>query len=519
MSTNSYNYDVYKDIQIRTNGEIYIGVVGPVRTGKSTFIKQFMDLLVIPNIKDIHSKERAIDELPQSANGKIIMTTEPKFIPKEAVEISLESRNLYDTNSNESSINNKTDITMKVRLIDCVGYMVDGALGHEENDKERMVKTPWFDYDIPFVKAAEIGTRKVITDHSTIGIMVTTDGSFGEIPRESYIEAEEKTAEELKKIGKPYIIILNTNKPYSIETINLVNELENKYNTKVIPLNCANLKKEDIENILIDILSVFPIELIEFDLPPWIETLGKESSIKKYLIDKSFSIFNEINNINDAKKINLKSLYNNDENTDNYLEQIVLDGIDMQQGIVRIKYDIYEKYYYDMLSKLTGVNIENEQELINTLKSLAEKKNEFDKVNNAYDEVRNNGYGVVTPDISEITIGEPELIKHGNKFGIKIKAMAPSTHMLKANITTEIAPIVGSEEQAKDLITYLQNNATENPDGIWETNIFGKSIGQLIDEGIQTKVSKMTDETREKMQETLQKLLNDSKGGVICIII
>ena len=502
MSANSYNYDVYKDIQIRSNGEIYIGVVGPVRTGKSTFIKQFMDLLVIPNIKDVHSKERAIDELPQSANGKIIMTTEPKFIPKEAAEISIDN-----------------DIDMKVRLIDCVGYMVDGALGHEEDNKERMVKTPWFDYDIPFVKAAEIGTKKVINEHSTIGIMVTTDGSFGEIPREAYIGAEEKTSEELRKIGKPYVIVLNTNKPYSNDTIKLASEMEEKYKTKVIPLNCANLKKDDIDNILRDILSVFPVELIEFDLPAWIDTMGKDNEIKQYLIDKSFTILKEINTINDAKKFNYLSLYNNEDDEVNYLEQIKIESIDMQRGIVKIKYNLFEKYYYDMISKLTGVDIENEQELIKTLKALAEKKDKYDKVNNAYNDVRNNGYGVVTPDIQEITIGEPELIKHGNKFGIKIKAMAPSTHMLKADITTEIAPIVGSEEQARDLIAYLQNNATTNADGIWDTNIFGKSIGQLIDEGIQTKVSKMTDETKEKMQETLQKLLNDSKGGVICIII
>lgn len=502
MSANKYNYDVYKDIQIRTNGEIYIGVVGPVRTGKSTFIKQFMDLLVIPNIKDVHNKERAIDELPQSANGKIIMTTEPKFIPKEAVSIVLDN-----------------DVEMKVRLIDCVGYMVEGALGHEENDNERMVKTPWFDYEIPFVKAAEIGTKKVINDHSTIGIMVTTDGSFGEIPREAYVEAEEKTANELKNIGKPYVIILNSNKPYSTETIQLAKELEKKYRTKVIPLSCINLKKEDIGNILKDILSVFPVELIEFELPQWIDTLGKDSSIRKYLIDKSFMVINEINNINDANNMDFSDIFNNENDEEKYLEKVKIESIDMQRGVVRIKYSIFEKFYYEMLSKITGVDIEDEQGLIATLSELSKKKNEFDKVNNAYDDVRNNGYGVVTPDIKEITIGEPELIKHGNKFGIKIKAMAPSTHMLKANITTEIAPIVGSEEQAKDLITYLQNNETENPDGIWDTNIFGKSIGQLIEEGIQTKVSKMTEDTREKMQETLQKLLNDSKGGVICIII
>lgn len=502
MDMNLYDFDVYKDIQIRTNGEIYIGIVGPVRTGKSTFIKQFMDMLVIPNIKDVHSKERAIDELPQSANGKIIMTTEPKFIPKEAVEINLDN-----------------DINMKVRLIDCVGYMVDGALGHEENNKERMVKTPWFDREIPFVKAAEIGTKKVINDHSTIGILVTTDGSFSELEREAYVSAEEKTVEELRNIGKPYVIILNSNKPYSSETISLAEKLEEKYKTKVIPLSCLNLKKEDVEHILKDMLSVFPVEEIEFDMPTWIDTLGKEADIKQKLIDKSLYIMKEINTINDAKKMDFNSLVEEENDENSCIEKVKLDYIDMQRGIVKIKYNIFEKFYYDMLSKLTGVSIGNEYELISTLRNLSEKKNEFDKVSSAYNEVRNSGYGVITPDISEITIGEPELIKHGNKFGIKIKAMAPSTHMLKANISTEIAPIVGSEEQAKDLITYLQNNALDNAAGLWDTNIFGKSIGQLIDEGIHTKVSKMNEDTKERMQETLQKLLNDSKGGVICIII
>lgn len=495
-----YNYDVYKDIQMRTNGEIYLGIVGPVRTGKSTFIKQFMDMLVIPNIKDVHSKERAIDELPQSANGRIIMTTEPKFIPKEAVEINLDN-----------------DINMNVRLIDCVGYMVEGALGHEEDNKERMVKTPWFHNEIPFVKAAEIGTKKVINEHSTIGIIVTTDGSFSELERDAYIDAEEKTVEELKNIGKPFVIVLNSNRPYSSETIALAEELEEKYKTKVIPLSCLNLKKEDIEHIMKDILSVFPTEQIVFDIPSWINTLGKDSDIKQKLIDKALHILGEINTINEAQKYDFNDII--DEEVQEYIDKVKLDYIDMQKGVVKVKFNIFEKLYYDMLSKMTGVSISSEYELISTLRILAEKKQEFDKVGDAYNQVKNNGYGVVTPDISEITIGEPELIKHGNKYGIKIKAMAPSTHMLKANISTEIAPIVGSEEQAKDLIAYLQNNALDTSDGLWDTNIFGKSIGQLIDEGIQSKVSKMNEETKERMQETLQKLLNDSKGGVICIII
>jgi stage IV sporulation protein A len=488
-------YDVYNDIKARTGGDIYIGVVGPVRTGKSTFIKRFMDLLVIPNIGDKHTKDRAIDELPQSAAGKTIMTTEPKFIPKEAAEIQLGE-----------------DTKVNIRLIDCVGYMVDGASGHIENEQERLVKTPWFDHEIPFTQAAEIGTQKVINDHSTIGIVVTADGSFGDIPRDNYIPAEEKTIAELKKLKKPFIVLLNSNKPYSESTINLANDIANKYNVTVMPVNCEQLKKDDIHRIMSNILSVFPVSEINFFMPKWAEMLPDDHWLKVDLIESVKALLKKISLIRDARPENLSS-------DSKYVKKFKIDKIEMENGTVKVNIEFDDAHYYNILSDLIGVPIRDEYQLISTIRELADMKNEYNKVSNACNEVRSRGYGVVMPTREEITVDDPEIMKHGNKYGVKIKATAPSIHMIKANIQTEIAPIVGSEEQANDLINYIKSNAAENPEGIWDTNIYGKSIKQLIDEGITTKISKMSDESQLKLQETMQKIINDSNGGIICIII
>lgn len=488
-------YNVYNDIQARTGGEIYIGVVGPVRTGKSTFIKRFMDLLVIPYIEDVHSKERAIDELPQAAAGKTIMTTEPKFIPKEAAQLKL---------------NDETDI--KIRLIDCVGYMVEGASGHIENEEERMVKTPWFDQEIPFTQAAEIGTKKVINEHSTIGIVVTTDGSFGDIPRGNYIEAEEKTILELKELGKPFVVLLNTNKPYSNDTLRLVEDISDKYNVTVLPVNCEQLKKEDINNIMENVLSVFPITEIDFYLPKWAEMLQEDHWLKINLIENIKDIFKNINQVKDANSENFST-------ESEYIKKFKIDNVDMKNGSVSVRVELDDQYYYNILSDLIGVPITGEYQLISTLKELANMKLEYDKVSGAINQVRGKGYGVVYPMHEEINIENPEVMKHGNKYGIKIKATAPSIHLIKADIVTEVAPIVGTEEQAKDLMDYISQNAQENPEGIWDTNIFGKSIRQLVDDGINQKVNKLTEESQLKLQETMQKIINDSSGGLVCIII
>lgn len=487
-------YDLYKDIQLRTGGEIYLGVVGPVRTGKSTFIKRFMNLLVLPFMEDENEKERAQDEMPQSAGGKTITTTEPKFIPKEAAHIKL-----------------GTDIEVDVRLIDCVGYMVEGATGHMEEDMERMVKTPWSAEEIPFTKAAEIGTRKVIRDHSTIGIVVTCDGSFGELGRDSFLAAEEKTVTELQSLGKPFIVLLNSSKPYAEETAALANEIGGKYHVTVMPVNCEQLKREDINRIMENILYEFPLTMIEFYMPKWVEMLPCEHKMKKDIIAQIKKLMADLSSVRD---ITANSYMPESE----YIKKCKLDGINMSDGSVRVILDVDDAYYYEMISDLVGENISSEYQMLATLKELAKMKHEYTKVLHALEAVRYKGYGVVMPDRGEILLEKPELIRQGNKFGVKIKAESPSIHMIKASIETEISPIVGTEEQARDLIQYISDTGTSE-DGIWETNIFGKTVEQLVNDGINGKISMINEESQLKLQETMQKIVNDSNGGMVCIII
>ncbi len=490
---NKKEFDLYKDIQNRTDGELYLGVVGPVRTGKSTFIKRFMDLMVLPFMEDVHSKERTIDELPQSAQGKTIMTTEPKFIPKDAAEITLAD-----------------DTRVKVRLIDCVGFMVDGASGHMEGNTSRMVKTPWFDYEIPFVEAASIGTEKVIRDHATIGIVVTTDGSIGELERSGYIEAEERTVAELENIGKPYVIVLNSKKPYSDETSRLAEELKEKFHTAVVPVNCEQLRQDDIYRILENILYEFPVVRVEFYIPKWAEMLQMDHPMKAEIIRTASSI------LNGMKKT--KDVYAQNYTPEQYVSRIKVDEVDLSSGCVKICMDIAEKYYYENMSELAGVPISGEYEMVALIKELAERKNSYEKVADAFEAVQMKGYSVVGPGLTDIRMEEPVLIRHGNKFGVKMKAVSPSIHMIKANIETEIAPIVGSEEQANDLITYIREGQ-QSEEGAWETNIFGKSIGELMEDGIRSKIAMMDDECQMKLQDTMQKIVNDNNGGMVCIII
>lgn len=487
-------YDLYNDIQLRCGGEIYIGVVGPVRTGKSTFIKRFMDLMVLPNMVESYEKERVVDELPQSAGGKTITTTEPKFIPKEAAKLSLGD-----------------GIEARVRLIDCVGYMVDGASGHMEDDTERMVKTPWFAEEIPFTQAAEIGTRKVINDHSTIGIVVTCDGSFGDIPRENYLAAEERTIKELKKLKKPFVVLLNTSKPYGEEAARLAQEIGNKYGVSVMPVNCEQLKKEDINQILENILYEFPLTMIEFYMPKWVEMLPANHKMKVDLIGRVKEIMQQYNCIRDVK--------NNPVTLDGpFIKKCKMDSIDMADGCIKVWLDVDDAYYYEMLSDMVGENIDNEYHLLSVLKEMAKMKKEYVKVLHAIDSVRQKGYGVVTPERDEIRLDKPEVIRHGNKFGVKIRAESPSIHMIRANIETEISPIVGSEEQAQDLIRFI-SDSSQSEAGIWETNIFGKTVEQLVNDGITGKLTMIGDESQLKLQETMQKIVNDSNGGMVCIII
>lgn len=487
-------FDLYKDIQMRTGGEIYIGVIGPVRTGKSTLIKRIMDLLVLPNLPETAEKARIMDELPQSGSGRTITTTEPKFLPKEAFELNLSE-----------------DVQLKIRLIDCVGYMVNGAAGHMENDVPRMVKTPWSEEKIPFVKAAETGTRKVMQDHSTIGIVVTCDGTFSELPRENYIEAESRTIAEMKKLGKPFIVILNSSRPYGEAAGQLAKDMEGQYQVPVLPMNCEQLRKEDIIKIFENILKEFPITDVEFYVPKWVEMLSEESEIKKDLLEQMKKLMNRIGRVQDIVPENMQM-------ESPYISRIKIDQLNLSNGKVRVTLDIDEKYYYDMLSKLTGEEVSGECELMAIMRELAAMKKEYAKVQYAIDAVRQRGYGVVMPIKEEITLEEPAIVKQGSKYGVKIKATAPSIHMIRANIETEISPLVGSENQASDLIKYIGQSGREDGN-IWGTNIFGKSIEELVEDGIKSKVYQIGEESQVKLQETMQKIVNDSNGGMVCIII
>lgn len=488
------SFQLYKDMKARTNGEIYIGVIGPVRTGKSTFIKRFMDLLVLPNMEDEHMRERTRDEMPQSASGTTIMTTEPKFVPKEAAGIKLAE-----------------DVDVKIRLIDCVGFMVDGAAGHTENDAERQVKTPWFDYEIPFTKAASVGTQKVIREHSTIGIVVTTDGSIGNLPRENYVSAEEKTVQELQMIGKPFVILLNCKKPHTEEAKALQKALEEKYRVSVMRVNCEQLKVEDIHDIMRQILFEFPISEVEFFIPKWVEMLSREHPIKQELLQKVKEVMEKLQDIRSATA-------GIGETDSNYIEKIQIEKIEMDSGKVKIRVQFDERFYYEVLSELTGTSIHGEYELISVMKELTAMKSEYTQIKDAFADVKLKGYGVVSPKREEIRLDEPAIIKQGNKYGVKIRSEAPSVHMIRANIETEIAPIVGNEEQARDLVEYLKSeNETEG--GVWETNIFGKSVEELVMDGMRNKIAMINDESQVKLQDTMQKIVNDSNGGLVCIII
>ena len=495
MQKNRNNeFDLYKDIQMRTGGEIYIGVIGPVRTGKSTLIKRMMDLLVLPNISESPEKDRIIDEMPQSGTGKTITTTEPKFLPKEAFEVKLSE-----------------DVQLKVRMIDCVGYLVPGAVGHMEEDVPRLVKTPWSEEKIPFVKAAEIGTRKVMQDHSTIGIVVTCDGSFSELPRENYVEAEQRTIHEMKKLGKPFVVVLNTSQPYREETRNLSESLQTQYGVPVIPMNCEQMRKEDIHHLFGKILKEFPITEIEFFIPHWVDLLALDSPMKKDLFENIKKIMMRVEKIQDvtAENLEMDSLF---------VKSIKIENRDLSNGKIQVLVDVDERYYYEMLSEIAGEPVEGEYELLNIFKQLSAMRKEYIKVQYAIDAVRQKGYGVVMPIKEEIALENPELVKQGSKYGVKIKATAPSIHLIRANIETEVSPLVGTQAQASDLIQYIEQTGKQEG-SIWGTNIFGKSLEEMVEEGLKSKVYQIGEDSQAKLQDTMQKIVNDSNGGMVCIII
>ncbi len=489
--------DIYKDISSRTNGDIYIGVVGPVRSGKSTFIKNFMERLVIPNISNSYKQDRAKDELPQSASGKTIMTTEPKFIPNESVEITLDNK-----------------ISFKTRLVDCVGYLVDGAVGHLENDLPRMVRTPWSEEDMPFARAAEIGTKKVITDHSTIGFVVTTDGTITDLARENYVDAEMRVINELKEINKPFVVLLNSTHPNAEETRKLAEDLSEKYDSAVIPIDAVNITEKEIGQVFERVLEEFPVTEMGFKLPEWFSILDLEHWLKQDVINLVRENFQE-----DYSLRQIQDVIGRLSNENEIFEEIKIENAKMEDGSIQIKMNISPKMFYKVLSEISSFQIQSDEDIFTLLKDFSKTKQEYDKIAMALEEVRVKGYGIVTPQIDELTLEEPEIVKQGNKYGVKLKASAPSIHMIKANIETEVSPIVGSEKQSEDLVKYLLSEFETDPRKIWESNIFGKSLHELVNEGLHNKLYRMPDEAQMKLQETLQKIINEGSGGLICIIL
>lgn len=491
------NFDIYADIAERTQGDIYVGVVGPVRTGKSTLIRRFMDLLVIPNINNNYKKERAKDTLPQSGSGKTITTVEPKFVPnEEAVEIELNDK-----------------AKMRVRMVDCVGYMVNGATGHIENEVQRMVKTPWFDEEIPFIQAAEIGTRKVINEHSTIGLVVTTDGSITDIPRENYIEPEEKVIKELQNINKPFIILLNTTHPYNPDTINIRKNMEEKYNVPVYTVDALNMKIEDINSILEKVLFQFPVKEIGIKLPEWVESLEIEHWLKKNFV---LAIKNSMKSL--AKLRDIKPAVN-DYKQYEFIGDIEVDEMKLGEGTAKITMKTKDGLFYKVLGEVLECNIENEYGLLNIMRGLNVAKKEYDKISEALKDVRETGYGMVSPDVYELKLEDPEIVRQGNRFGLKLKASAPSLHLIKTNVETEVSPIVGTDKQGEDLVKSLLEQYESDPQKLWQANMFGKSLEELVKEGLQNKLFKMPEDVQEKLQKTLQRIINEGNGGLICIIL
>lgn len=490
-------FDIYNDIAERTQGDIYIGVVGPVRTGKSTFIKRFMDMLIIPNITNTYKRERAKDTLPQSGSGKIITTVEPKFIPNdEAVEIELED-----------------NLKMRIRMVDCVGYMVEGATGHLENNEPRMVKTPWFEEEIEFIRAAEIGTRKVISEHSTIGIVVTTDGSITDIPRENYVEAEEKVIEELKSLNKPFVILLNSTHPYSADTINIKKQMEEKYGIPVNLVDALNMKIEDINKVLESVLYEFPLKEVGIDLPEWIEALESEHWLKTMFISVIKNSVGFINKLKDVRTGINKYL------ECEYIDDVTIKEMKLGEGTAELLMRPEQGLFFKILGEVCGYEISGEHGLLGIMKELNYSKREYDKISAALNEARETGYGMVPPQLDELKLEEPEIVKQGNRFGVKLRASAPSLHLIKANVETEVSPIVGTERQSEELIKSMMDQFENDPQKIWQSNMFGKSLEELVKEGLQNKLFKMPDDVQEKLQKTLQKIINEGNGGLICIIL
>ncbi len=490
-------YDIYHDIANRTNGDLYVGVVGPVRVGKSTFITKFMEQFVLPNISNDNQKACTLDELPQSADGTTIMTTQPKFVPAQSVRVDLGN-----------------NVLANVRMIDCVGYLIAGVQGHTQDGKPRMVKTPWQEQEMTFEESAEIGTKRVVTEHSTVSILLTTDGSFTEIPRENYAPAEERLVRELKEHHKPFVIVVNSAHPKSAETKELVSTLQQKYNTSTLAVNVATLDQKDIVNIFDNLLQEFPLVSVEINMPQWLTALPFDNEIITEIATELQKVSENIIKIGDFDKGSI--LFENSER----FEPIVLSSIELSQGKVLFDLVSKEGLFYKVLSAQCDMEINNDFELIAQIRSLALAKNEYDKLKNALDQVNETGYGVVQPNVEDLELEDPEIVRHGgNRWGVKIKASAPSLHILRVDLETEISPMIGTQQQSQDLVQFLNTEAQNNPAGVWNTNMFGKTIHQLMNEGINTKINSMPVEAQKKMRKALTRIVNEGKGGIICILL
>lgn len=487
---------IYQDIATRTAGDIYIGVVGPARTGKSTFIKRFMETMVLPNIADSYRRERARDELPQSGSGRTVMTAEPKFVPEEAVEIAMEGGGAFS-----------------VRLIDCVGYLVPGAVGQFEDDQPRMVRTPWFPEEIPMAEAAEIGTRKVIAEHSTIGIVVTTDGSITEIPRDAYLEAEERVIAELKELGKPFLLLLNSARPDSDSAQQLRADLAEKYDVTCMAVNCLELSQRAVTEIIRSVLYEFPAEELRLFLPDWVDALPAEHPIKEEVFTAIRGAMGNLRRIRDVRPV-VEEIGRCER-----LTGADITAMQLGSGCCSAKLDLPRSLFYETMTEQTGFPIRDDGELMKLLGNLAGLKAEYEKVAAAMEEVRATGYGIVIPNQNELELEEPEIIRQGGRYGVRLRAKAPSIHMIRADIQAEVSPIVGSEKQSEDMLGFLLQEFEGEPDKIWQSNIFGRSFHELINEDLATKLKHMPEDARQKMQQTLEKIINEGSGGLICIIL
>ena len=486
--------EIIKNIAKRSGGDIYLGVVGAVRTGKSTFIKRMVETLIVPNIKDEYERKRALDEIPQSAAGKTIMTTEPKFVPNNAAKIKID------------------DFSCNIRLIDCVGYMIDKAQGATDENGPRMVKTPWYNEEIPFTEAAEIGTEKVIKDHSTIGIVITTDGSIGEFQRNDYVESEKRVIEELKNIGKPFIVILNTTHPTLPETEKIKEELQEEYNVPVLPMNIDAMNEKDMYNILREALYEFPVLEIKINMPEWIAILNPKHQVKQTYINTIKESVIEIDKLKDIEKINNNFLENE------MIEKCYLSDVDPSTGIITLNLTAPPNLYNSVLTEIINIDIKNKADLLNLFQELNIAKKEYDQIKYALKMVKQTGYGVATPSIEDMKLDKPEIIKQGPRYGVKLKAVAPSIHMIRVDVESTFEPIIGSEVQSKELIDYLIKDQ-EKPNDIWKSEIFGRSLDSIVQEGIQSKINLMPDNIRFKLQTTLSKVVNKGSNNMIAIVI